>query len=101
MDCSLLGSSVHGIFQARVLEWGAIAFSWVNLCLFALCSTPSLSSPVLYIAGTLSTKGSISPRLILAGIQLGRKGGGEILWFLPISCLPSPCQCLPPAETHL
>ena len=27
MDCSLLGSSVHGIFQARVLEWGAISFS--------------------------------------------------------------------------
>ena len=27
MDCSLLGSSVHGIFQVRVLEWDAIAFS--------------------------------------------------------------------------
>ena len=27
MDCSLPGSSVHGIFQASVLEWGAIAFS--------------------------------------------------------------------------
>ena len=27
MDCSLLDSSVHGIFQARVLEWGASAFS--------------------------------------------------------------------------
>ena len=27
IDCSLPGSSVHGIFQARVLEWGAIAFS--------------------------------------------------------------------------
>ena len=27
MDCSLPVSSVHGIFQARVLEWGAIAFS--------------------------------------------------------------------------
>ena len=27
MDCSLPGSSVHGIFQARVLEWGATAFS--------------------------------------------------------------------------
>ena len=27
MDCSLPGSSVHGIFQARVLEWGIIAFS--------------------------------------------------------------------------
>ena len=27
MDCSLPGSSIHGIFQARLLEWGAIAFS--------------------------------------------------------------------------
>ena len=27
MDCCPLGFSVHGIFQARVLEWGAIAFS--------------------------------------------------------------------------
>ena len=27
MDCSLSGSSVHGIFQARVLEWIAISFS--------------------------------------------------------------------------
>ena len=27
MDCSLPGSSVHGILQARVLGWGAIAFS--------------------------------------------------------------------------
>ena len=27
MDCSLPGSSIHGIFQASVLEWGAIAFS--------------------------------------------------------------------------
>ena len=40
MDCSLPGSSIHGIFQARVLEWGAIAFcvalgdikkAWVGL----------------------------------------------------------------------
>ena len=30
-DCSLPGSSVHGIFQARVLEWGAIAFSVFTL----------------------------------------------------------------------
>ena len=27
MDCSLPGSFIHGVFQARVLEWGAIAFS--------------------------------------------------------------------------
>ena len=31
MDCSLPGSSVHGIFQARILEWVAIAFS--ELCM--------------------------------------------------------------------
>ena len=30
MDCSLPGSSIHGIFQARVLEWGAIAFSKIS-----------------------------------------------------------------------
>ena len=32
MDCSLPGSSIHGIFQARILEWGTIAFS--SLCLY-------------------------------------------------------------------
>ena len=30
MDCSSSGSSVRGIFQVRVLEWGAIAFSLVE-----------------------------------------------------------------------
>ena len=34
MDCSLTGSSIHGIFQARVLEWGAIAFSLYVVTLF-------------------------------------------------------------------
>ena len=41
MDCSLPGSSVHGICQARVLEWGAIAFFELKSCLekscFSLC----------------------------------------------------------------
>ena len=32
MDCSPPGSSIHGIFQARVLEWGAIAFSLRSCC---------------------------------------------------------------------
>ena len=46
MDCSLQGSSVHGIFQARVLEWGAIAFAVENIMLLShvsrvrLCVTP-------------------------------------------------------------
>ena len=36
MDCSLPGSSIHGIFQARVLEWGAIAFSLFTTNFFVL-----------------------------------------------------------------
>ena len=31
MDCSLPGSSIHGVFQARVLEWGAIVFSCLHI----------------------------------------------------------------------
>ena len=46
MDCSLPGSSVHGSFQARVLEWGAIAFSGLqvrlhlNLLTIFICKYP-------------------------------------------------------------
>ena len=36
MDYSLPGSSMHGIFQARVLEWGAIAFSDIFTSLFVI-----------------------------------------------------------------
>ena len=60
MDCSLPGSSVHGIFQARVLEWAAISFSrgssqprdrtWVS-CMANRCFT------------TLSHQGSLLPSL--------------------------------------
>ena len=40
MDCSLPGSSIHGIFQARVLEWGAIAFS--NIYIYIHTNVPYL-----------------------------------------------------------
>ena len=66
MDCSPSGSSIHGIFQARVLEWGAIAFSkcittmyiliiyefcsWLSiyilLLLLLLQSCPTLCDPI-------------------------------------------------------
>ena len=40
MDCSLPGSSIHGLFQARVLEWVAIAFSdWTSV---STCTTMKL-----------------------------------------------------------
>ena len=44
MNSSLLGSSVHGIFQARILEWGAISFSRGS-------SVPRDQTQVSYIAG--------------------------------------------------
>ena len=40
MDCSPTGSSVHGIFQTRVLEWGAIAFSRLHYCFLAVLPLP-------------------------------------------------------------
>ena len=52
MDCSLPGSSIHGILQARGLEWGVIAFSCsvAKLCLFvtpwSAARQPPLSSAV-------------------------------------------------------
>ena len=46
MDCSLSGSSVHGIFQARILEWVAISFS-------RRCSSQELNPGFLHCRQTL------------------------------------------------
>ena len=46
MNCSLPGSSVHGILQARVLEWGAIAFSERQSSEKQNSLSPCLSAPV-------------------------------------------------------
>ena len=50
MDCSLPGSSIHGIFQARVLEWGAIANTYATSTHFP-CSLQNWSNcrTVLYL----------------------------------------------------
>ena len=47
MNCSLAGSSIHGIFQARVLEWGAIAFSVFSIYVYIYMD--SLPSEHLHI----------------------------------------------------
>ena len=47
MDCSLPGSSVHGIFQARVLEWGAIALGGLLIWSFNCASGGFLAIPPL------------------------------------------------------
>ena len=62
MDCSPAGSSVHGIFQARVLEWGAVAFSDM---LSRLVITFLPSSKHLLISGLQSPSAVIlEPRKI-------------------------------------
>ena len=49
MDCSLPGSSVHRIFQARVLEWGAIAFSDIYVYVYIFYMFIYLSTHRIYV----------------------------------------------------
>ena len=91
MDCSLPGSSAHGIFQARVLEWGATAFSddkgnreYKNSCLTSntlpvllhYSTTPSASShhcpQFLSIPSNpfrTKKKSCVSPSVVLDSLQ--------------------------------
>ena len=64
MDCSLPGSSIHGIFQARVLEWGAIAFSILRYVSLFLYTYSSLQLNCLFI-GLWTDLGSSTSSLYL------------------------------------
>ena len=55
MDCSLPGSSIHGIFQARVLEWGAIAFSKRNGIDDVICKTEIIISNTAELEKEMAT----------------------------------------------
>ena len=65
MDHSLPGSSVYGIFQAKVLEWGAIAFStaYLKILIFLLailipaCASSSPAFLMMYSAYKLNKQG--------------------------------------------
>ena len=59
MDCSLPGFSVHGIFQARLLEWGAIAFSFLSFSSVQFSSVTQLC-PTLCNSMNRSTPGPLS-----------------------------------------
>ena len=79
MDCSLPGSSFHGIFQARVLEWGAIAFSIPSSAAAtdakSLQSCPTL--PVHCSAWTLSA-GKPLKRPLLSESPVGGEFRGSL-----------------------
>ena len=61
MDCSLPGSSVHGIFQARVLEWVAIAFSKYN-CYLILINYGWCKGALIHCQMLLLKLGNYSPQ---------------------------------------
>jgi len=67
MDCSPPGSSVHGIFQARVLEWVAISFSRICPYAAAAAAAKSLQScPTLFDPIDGSPPGSPVPGILQA-----------------------------------
>ena len=86
MDCSFPGSSVHGIFQARVLEWGAIAF-FMPLILRGFPGDSAVKS-LLANAGVLVTQSSstlldpIDCRLLCAWNFPGKNTGVGSHFFL-------------------
>ena len=75
IDCSLPGSSIHGIFQARVLEWGAIAFSDV---LYLVC----FSSVSFFVAWYYSWRKKCSVPGIFVSILKTNVGDSMIMTLL-------------------
>ena len=66
MDCSLQSSLVHGIFQARVLEWGAIAFSVAKAAAAAAAAKSLQLCPTLCDPIDHSPPGSPVPGILQA-----------------------------------
>ena len=86
MDCSLPGSSVHGIFQARVLEWGAIAFFLYHYRCGYLFSTLGYNPILLcFIAPVFPTFGHWA-LVQLAFVPLCRIS--SIVSFVVVVCTP-------------
>ena len=83
MDCSPPGSSIHGIFQARVLEWGAIAFSDLR-CLGRnnLNQHSVLTSSVLSRMGLLFQKVWLRCSTIWLKTEPCRQDDSRFTWFL-------------------
>ena len=55
MDHNLPGSSVHGIFQARVLEWGAIAFCGVCVYIYIYIYIYMYTTTPQFISSSIQT----------------------------------------------
>ena len=74
MDYSLRGSSIHGMFQARVLEWVAISFS-------RLSSWPRDRTPISHIAGRRFTVWASREALVSGVFDWSRMfPGADLTW---------------------
>ena len=73
MDCSLPGSSIHAIFQARVLEWGATAFSRYGISLSKYYPSSWPNKPCLFHEAFAISRPSII-YLEFINLSLHRKG---------------------------
>ena len=74
MDCSLPGSYIHGVFQARVLEWGAIAFSvWSHHFMANRRGNSGNNDRLYFWGGSKSTADGHCSHEIKRRLLLGRK----------------------------
>ena len=79
MDCSLPGSFVHGIFQARVLEWVASAFSIVKSSTYQIPIVGARQAVVALPEG--AQKASIYPTVCWMDLWRRKKEGPSLLNF--------------------
>ena len=86
MDCSLPGSSIHGIFQARVLEWGAITFNSRKLEILRCWLLPWCPFPKLLTR-------------TMAGFRVPPASKTAATLFLPLGAT-LPIRCVPSFHTH-
>ena len=89
MDCRLPGSSIHGIFRARVLEWGAIAFSELALGPEWTIKKQIASGKLLYNTRSPAQCSVMTYRM---GRRLKREGIYVYLWLIHIVLWQKPTQ---------
>ena len=113
MDCSLPDSSIHGIFQARVLEWGAIAFSVIVIREMKIKATvrnfniPTSEVKVVQSCATLCdpmdyiVHGIIQARILEWVAVPFSRGSSQPRHGTWVSCISNSLPAEPPGEPNI